>query len=119
VVDLFHNNAGCKLPCWWGFTPEKTLWTTVRDYFNSHAGVFSEKLFLPDQQSGVIYGHFSIEKYNFQAGAFFFVEGGTVNVIRVFSNTYWPPDFVKFGDPFFMGITALNRGHEHHLSMSF
>jgi hypothetical protein len=24
VLDLLQNNAGCRLPCWWGFTPGKT-----------------------------------------------------------------------------------------------
>ncbi|MDH5507668.1 MAG: hypothetical protein OEZ02_10650 [Anaerolineae bacterium] len=30
VLDLLQNNAGCKLPCWWGITPGITLWEDAR-----------------------------------------------------------------------------------------
>jgi hypothetical protein len=26
VRDLLENNAGCRLPCWWGVTPGNTSW---------------------------------------------------------------------------------------------
>jgi hypothetical protein len=26
ILDLVQNNGGCKLPCWWGITPERTSW---------------------------------------------------------------------------------------------
>jgi hypothetical protein len=26
VRDLLENNAGCRLPCWWGIAPGKTSW---------------------------------------------------------------------------------------------
>lgn len=35
VLDLLQNNAGCQLPCWWGFTPGKTLWQTAQAFFAS------------------------------------------------------------------------------------
>ncbi|MDH5507355.1 MAG: hypothetical protein OEZ02_09050 [Anaerolineae bacterium] len=29
VVDLLKNNAGCRLPCWWGIVPGETEWNTA------------------------------------------------------------------------------------------
>lgn len=29
LKDLFSNNAGCQLPCWWGITPGETDWETA------------------------------------------------------------------------------------------
>jgi hypothetical protein len=30
VLSLFETNAGCRLPCWWGFIPGKTDWYEAR-----------------------------------------------------------------------------------------
>lgn len=30
VQDLLENNAGCRLPCWWGITPGETTWYEAR-----------------------------------------------------------------------------------------
>ena len=30
VLDLLTNNAGCELPCWWGFYPGSTSWLDAR-----------------------------------------------------------------------------------------
>ena len=35
VLDLFQDNAGCQLPCWWGFTPGETSWQTAQEFFTS------------------------------------------------------------------------------------
>ncbi len=35
VLDLLQNNAGCQLPCWWGFTPGKTSWQAAQAFFAS------------------------------------------------------------------------------------
>jgi hypothetical protein len=102
VLDLLHNNRGCELPCWWGFTPGKTRWAIARDFFLSYGIGFSDPTFLPYQENGIFSAYFSIEKYKFQVGSDFFTENGTIQLIKFYSNTYWPPNFVKFGDPFFM-----------------
>jgi len=31
LLDLYENNAGCRLPCWWGIEPGKTTWETAQD----------------------------------------------------------------------------------------
>jgi len=33
ISSLFQNNAGCQLPCWWGFTPGETTWQTAQEFF--------------------------------------------------------------------------------------
>jgi len=35
VWDLLENNYGCKLPCWWGFTPGMTEWLEVSNFFKT------------------------------------------------------------------------------------
>ena len=33
VRQMLQTNGGCELPCWWGFTPGKTGWAEVYDFF--------------------------------------------------------------------------------------
>lgn len=35
VVYMLKSNGGCKLPCWWGFTPGLTTWPTAVNFFAS------------------------------------------------------------------------------------
>jgi len=35
VLGLLQDNAGCQLPCWWGFTPGETAWQTAQEFFAS------------------------------------------------------------------------------------
>ena len=35
VLDLLSNNAGCELPCWWGFMPSKTPWKEAEQFLRS------------------------------------------------------------------------------------
>lgn len=44
VTDLFENNAGCRLPCWWGLVPGKTLWTDA-EHFLSQFALFMGKYY--------------------------------------------------------------------------
>jgi hypothetical protein len=32
ILDLTNNNRGCRLPCWWGFTPGETSWETAHRF---------------------------------------------------------------------------------------
>ena len=32
LADLYQNNSGCQLPCWWGFQPGITPWTKARKF---------------------------------------------------------------------------------------
>jgi hypothetical protein len=35
VLDLLNNNAGCRLPCWWGITPGETSTTNTVQFLSS------------------------------------------------------------------------------------
>jgi len=37
LLDLLQNNAGCRLPCWWGFTPGRTSWQVAESYLSTFA----------------------------------------------------------------------------------
>jgi hypothetical protein len=39
IIDLLQNNAGCRLPCWWGFTPGITRWEDARRFLESFAKI--------------------------------------------------------------------------------
>jgi hypothetical protein len=36
VLSLLQDNGKCRLPCWWGFTPEETAWQVAESFFLSH-----------------------------------------------------------------------------------
>lgn len=46
VLDLLKNNRGCRLPCWWGFTPGETRWDEAQ-LFLSRLG----KISMPEDQN--------------------------------------------------------------------
>ena len=37
---MLESNGGCELPCWWGFTPGKTGWAEVYDFFTALGKTF-------------------------------------------------------------------------------
>ncbi|MGH2536938.1 MAG: hypothetical protein ACRDHL_06070, partial [Candidatus Promineifilaceae bacterium] len=37
VTELLQTNGGCRLPCWWGFTPGQTSWATAGPYLATFA----------------------------------------------------------------------------------
>jgi hypothetical protein len=56
VKELLETNAGCRLPCWWGFTPGQTPWveakhflTPVAQYIGTYNGE-TENTFIADAQ---------------------------------------------------------------------
>lgn len=32
ISNLLQQNAGCRLPCWWGITPGETSWVNAREF---------------------------------------------------------------------------------------
>lgn len=37
MLELFRNNAGCRLPCWWGITPGQTPWEIAQRFLATFA----------------------------------------------------------------------------------
>ncbi len=43
VQDLLQNNAGCRLPCWWGAIPGQTTWQEAERFLNSFQAEVSSR----------------------------------------------------------------------------
>lgn len=85
VQELLENNAGCKLPCWWGITPGKTTWIEARPILEKVS------LFIHDQGSE---GTFSVSvqallPYPFGLDGYldhsYYIENGVVAEISVYN----------------------------------
>jgi hypothetical protein len=35
ILDMLITNAGCELPCWWGFDPRSTEWSKAVKFFDT------------------------------------------------------------------------------------
>lgn len=55
VEDLLRNNAGCRLPCWWGITPGETAWETARHFLASFVVSFGQGESGEITEAGVTY----------------------------------------------------------------
>lgn len=44
VQDLLENNAGCRLPCWWGIQPGKTTWNEARQILEKVSSYVTPKI---------------------------------------------------------------------------
>jgi hypothetical protein len=53
LKDLYKNNGGCQLPCWWGINPSNTSWSEVNQllgplgYFEIHNYLRAFSTFVP------------------------------------------------------------------------
>jgi len=90
VQELLENNAGCKLPCWWGITPGKTTWIEARPILEKVS------LFIGGQESGE---SFSVDlhvllPYPYGLDAYlshsYYIKNGVVNYISVFNSDLAP-----------------------------
>lgn len=97
VKELLENNAGCRLPCWWGIIPGKTRWTDARSFLESFALYVGEtggvRVPLPTSYSDANY---------LEHG--YFIRNGIVEYIRVFNfnlapNYYLPKFLETYGVP--------------------
>ena len=96
VVDLLHNNAGCKLPCWWGFVPGITTWDTVQEYLKS----LGKRIRTDTGLDGIMFwtDPYYFEENDFRIGTTYIVRDGVIQTIIVFSGIY-EGDFMIVDDP--------------------
>lgn len=80
VLDLLQNNAGCRLPCWWGFTPGKTAWQTAYAFFASLGKMPAEG----DNNYAVV---FHIPQHDVQIGQLYSLRDGLIEAIWVSAGT--------------------------------
>jgi hypothetical protein len=96
VLDLLKNNGGCRLPCWWGFTPGKTDWRTTLAFLSS-----SGKAITGYGSPYVTYEvSFKIPKHEVTIDQAYIVRDKTVDSIWVGISMVHNDEAV-FGDPLF------------------
>jgi hypothetical protein len=99
VSRMLQDNSGCRLPCWWGFTPGETSWQTVQAFFAS-LGKRIETWSVDNVQNYTVY--FDIPDYQHYHRQFYSVKGGAVEMISI--GTVPPVDKdgrPAYGDPQF------------------
>lgn len=84
VLDLLQNNAGCRLPCWWGFTPRKTSWQTAQTYFTL-LGKTTAKFSNSKLTNYTV--KFSIPEHDIQIGQVYNVSNGIIDMIWISAGT--------------------------------
>lgn len=99
VIDLLHNNAGCKLPCWWGLTPGKTDWTTAQSRISSLGLPFST---YPRSEYDIYGTGFYLTDHSFSVGPLLFLQNNTLRVIKAIAETTPGPWQRIYGDPFYL-----------------
>jgi len=106
VLDLLQNNAGCRLPCWWGFTPGETTWQTAQAFFASLGKTPAEWIptKYPSPHGTTIYSvNFNLPDYDIQMAQTYVNNGSVIERIWVSSGTVRNHEPV-YGDPQFLQI---------------
>ena len=84
AADLLMNNAGCSLPCWWGFTPGETSWETVRDLL----GQLDDDLFVVELEDSVFFANPKIpvptELVSIYPSYIYVVRDGIISSIEIY-----------------------------------
>jgi hypothetical protein len=44
ILNLLTNNAGCRLPCWWGFTPGITRWEVAQVFLETFTKIIDHTI---------------------------------------------------------------------------
>ena len=114
VRDLLENNAGCRLPCWWGITPGKTRWGEARPILEKVSLFISEsesvETFSTDLQVQLPYPY-TFAKYMEHS---YHVENGIVDYIDVYNFDLAPsyplPNLLKsYGQPSEIWIRTFSK----------
>jgi hypothetical protein len=114
VRDLLENNAGCRLPCWWGIKPGETTWVEARQLLEKVSLFISKSelkgSFYVDLQVQLPYPH-TLQKYMEHS---YYVENGIVEYIDVFNYDLAPnyslPNFLKsYGQPYEVWIRTYPK----------
>lgn len=85
VRGLLENNAGCKLPCWWGITPGKTTWV------EAHQILEKVSFFVGGQESEDTFSAsvHALKPYPYSLDSYlehlYSVKNGIVDYIRVYN----------------------------------
>jgi hypothetical protein len=79
ILDLFLNNGGCALPCFWGFTPGETRWDEARQVLEQ----LNDNIFEVNMGKGKY--RYEVELQNWKddinLGANFLVQDGIIEYV--------------------------------------
>lgn len=97
IVDLLQNNAGCELPCIWGFTPGKTSWEiALKDLRSIGSTIRTEK----GTGGELFWTRFMIPENNLNVGISFVVNEGLIRIVSLGANIY-RGDYTIVDDPIY------------------
>jgi hypothetical protein len=94
LLDLLHNNMGCKLPCWWGFQLGEAPWEIVRTSL-LHMGARTGDYRLDDGSVFHGTGGFDWSFPFISNGIGFYEVNGIVNAITIQTEGYDDLDFFR------------------------
>ncbi len=96
VLDLLKENGGCRLPCWWGFTPGKTSWQIAESFFVSQGKKIGK---YRDSQTTDYTIYFHIPLHGSQINQdYYTVNGDTIDVITIRAVPPIRNDKLVYGD---------------------
>ena len=107
VQELLENNAGCRLPCWWGIVPGKTTWIEARHFLESFAVYIGEtggvRVPLPSPYSNATYMDHG-----------YYINNGIVEYISIYNyslapNYYLPKFLENYGQPSEVWIQTFSQ----------
>jgi len=117
ILDLLANNAGCRLPCWWGFTPGQTEWQTAQNLLTNVAS----KIYTsgPSDKSYEVYIPVPERIYPRPLRHFYYVQDGIIERIEIQTGVetiYWLPNFLSlYGPPTEVWLNTAGKPREGSL----
>lgn len=105
IEDYLYNNAGCRLPCWWGFIPGRTPWQEAYPLLaRFDANIFlSSNSFSVDPSYAEVTIPVSEDIYPTHTRQRYTMRGGLIEVIEVvpgYVPTYSLPNLLRsYGQP--------------------
>ena len=118
ILDLLENNAGCQLPCWWGFTPGQTTWEEAKRLLETIASNIYIGLGETFSYAEVIIP-VPEEVYPIYPRQYYTIKNSVVEMIEV--NVGFLPDYSlsallsNYGEPSNVLISTYNKPVENYM----
>lgn len=118
--ELYQNNAGCQLPCWWGFTPGQTYWKTAEHFL----AAFASRITILGSVADPVYtAEVTIrvpeEIYASTLRQFYIVENKIILEMEIETESaaaYKLPDFlIVYGEPSEVWLRTYSKSRERSL----
>lgn len=118
--ELYQTNAGCQLPCWWGFTPGQTYWKTAEHFLAAFASQIAVVGSVADP-SYTVYVNIPVPEEIFPVPLeqAYMVEGGLITQIQAQTKNvpaYSLPSFLTtYGEPSEVWMRTYSKSREGDL----